>query len=83
MVDCIRGKVAASGRVVLPAELRKAFGIEDGDEVLFAQGEYGIQVTPLSQAVRRAQEVVRQYVPDGADLVEESRQTRSGDTTFG
>lgn len=82
MSDYIRGKVSGMGRVVLPAELRKEFGIEDGKEVVFSRTEYGIQITPLDQAIRQAQEVVRRYVPKGVSLVDELHAARRKDSTF-
>ncbi len=41
-----RGKVSA-GRVVIQAELRKEFGIKDGDDVVFGRTEHGIEVKTL------------------------------------
>jgi AbrB family looped-hinge helix DNA binding protein len=82
MTDFIRGKVSGAGRVVLPAELRKAFGIEDGVEVIFSRTEHGIQVTTLDQAIRQAQELARRYVPEGVSLVEALREARKQDTTL-
>ena len=56
---------------MIPASYRKALGIEPGDEliVILDQGELRI-ITP-AQAVLRARELVRQFVPDGTSLVEE------------
>lgn len=82
MSDFIRGKVSGMGRVVLPAELRKAFGIEDGEDVIFSRTEYGIQVSTLDDAIRQAQEITRRYVPEGISLVDALRETRRGDSTF-
>lgn len=47
----MRGKVSA-GRVVLPAELRKEFRIEDGTDVVFCRTEYGIEVRTLDEVIR-------------------------------
>jgi AbrB family looped-hinge helix DNA binding protein len=82
MDQVIRGKVSESGRVVLPAELRKEFGIKDGSEVLFSRTEHGIQITTLDQAIRHAQELVRRYIPEDVSLVEELRKDRRQDQTF-
>jgi bifunctional DNA-binding transcriptional regulator/antitoxin component of YhaV-PrlF toxin-antitoxin module len=82
MNDCIRGKVSGMGRVVLPVELRKEFGIDDGKEVIFSRTAYGIQITTLDQAIRQAQEIVGRYVPKNVSLVDELRQDRKKDTTF-
>lgn len=83
MVEFIRGKVSSAGRVILPAELRKAFHIEDGQEVVFSRTEYGIQVTPLDEAIRQAQALMRRYVPEGMSLVDALRKERNQDSTFG
>jgi antitoxin PrlF len=82
MEQVIRGKVSGEGRVVLPAELRKEFGIKDGEEVMFSRTEYGIQITTLDQAIRQAQEMVRRYIPKGVSLVDELHQARRQDATF-
>jgi AbrB family transcriptional regulator, stage V sporulation protein T len=83
MSEFIRGKVSGAGRVVLPAELRKVFGIEDGEDVVFSRTEYGIQVTTLDHAIRQAQEMTRRYLPEGVSLVDVLRDTRRQDSTFG
>jgi AbrB family looped-hinge helix DNA binding protein len=82
MSGFIRGKVSGAGRVVLPAELRKDFGIEDGVEVIFSRTEHGIQVTTLDEAIRQAQELTRRYVPEGVSLVDELRKARQEDSTL-
>jgi len=79
MQDQFRSKVTDAGRVVIPAAYRKEFDISEGDEVLITRSDYGIQITPLRQAVRRAQELVAQYIPADVDLVGELRQFRDQD----
>jgi len=82
MSDFIRGKVSGAGRVVVPSELRKEFGIEDGVDMVFSRTRYGIQVTTLDQAIRQAQETVRRYVPEGVSLVDELREDRRQDAAL-
>jgi AbrB family looped-hinge helix DNA binding protein len=82
MSSFIRGKVSGAGRVVLPAELRKELGIEDGQDVLFSRTEHGIQITTLDEAIRKAQEMVRRYVPEGTSLVGDLHEARRKDSTF-
>ena len=82
MGDFIRGKVSGAGRVVVPSELRKEFGIEDGVDMVFSRTRYGIQVTTLDQAIRQAQETVRRYVPEGVSLVDELREDRRQDAAL-
>jgi bifunctional DNA-binding transcriptional regulator/antitoxin component of YhaV-PrlF toxin-antitoxin module len=82
MGDFIRGKVSGAGRVVLPSELRKEFGIEDGVDVVFSRMDHGIAMMTLDQAIRQAQETVRRYVPKGVSLVDELREERRQDAAL-
>ena len=81
MATVSRGKVSA-GRVVLPAELRKEFGINDGSEVIFSRTEHGIEIKTLHEVIKQAQELVRRYIPEGVSLVDELRKERQQDATF-
>jgi AbrB family looped-hinge helix DNA binding protein len=67
----ISTKVAAGGRIVLPAELRRALGVQVGDRVTlrFEGGE--VRIATARRAIERAQAIVRQYVPEGRSLVDE------------
>lgn len=73
-----RVAIGEGGRLVIPAAYRQALGLKDGDEVLLqlAQGELRL-LTP-KEAVRRAQILVRRYVPAGrslaGELIKERRQ---------
>ncbi len=81
MGNVIRSKVSA-GRVVLPAELRKELGIEDGSEVIISRTDHGFEIKTIDEAIRMAQEVCARYVPPGVSLVEELRKERDRDETF-
>jgi AbrB family looped-hinge helix DNA binding protein len=70
MGELIRSKVADAGRVVIPAELRKEFGIEEGEEVFFSKDEHGIRITTMREAIRQAQEYFCSLAP-GVSLSEE------------
>ena len=65
-----RGKVSA-GWVVLPAGLRKEFGIKDGSEVVFSRTEHGIEIKTLAEVVRHAQERCGRYAKPGVGVVDE------------
>ncbi len=65
-----RGKVSA-GRVVLPAGLRKEFGIKDGSEVVFSRTEHGIEIKTLTEVIRQAQERCGRYAKPGTGVVDE------------
>ena len=64
-------RVAEGGRIVIPAEYRKALGLKVGDEVILVlEGEEVHLLTPR-QAIKRAQDMVRRHVPEGVSLVDE------------
>lgn len=63
--------VRADGSVVLPREVREAFGVTEGGAVMARlDGEEFKLISPAT-AWRRAQEIVRRYIPDDVDLVGE------------
>lgn len=64
-------KMSEGGRVVIPAEIRKTLGINDGDTVLWELVDGEARLTTRRERMRRAQALVRQYVPEGVSLVDE------------
>lgn len=64
-------KLGEGGRLVIPAEYRRALGLETGDEVVLELEEGAMRVLTTKEAVRRAQALVRSYVPEGESLVDE------------
>ena len=67
----IRTKLGKGGRVVIPAEYRKRLGIEPGDEIIVTFKDGEIKITTVREAVRRAQAIVRRFVPEGRMLSDE------------
>ena len=67
----VRTRVGSGGRVVIPAEYRKAMGVEPGDEVVIVLEDEEIRIVSLRHAVARAQSLVRRHVPVGESLVDE------------
>lgn len=72
----MRIKVGSNGRFVIPSEYRKALGASEGDELLvrFAEGE--MRISTAEAAIKRAQALVRRYVPKDTSLVAELIQDR-------
>jgi len=66
-----RVKISKGGRVVIPAEYRKALGLQTGDEVLMRLDKEGLRLFTLNQVIRQAQEMVHRYVPKERSLVDE------------
>jgi bifunctional DNA-binding transcriptional regulator/antitoxin component of YhaV-PrlF toxin-antitoxin module len=56
---------------VIPAEYRRALGIHVGDEVILRLEQGEVRILTPQQAIQRAQELVRQYVPAERSLVDE------------
>ena len=64
-------KIIDGGKLIIPAAFRRKLGIDTGDTVVLELGEDGLYVRSLSSAVRLAQEIVREFVPDDVDLADE------------
>jgi AbrB family looped-hinge helix DNA binding protein len=65
------------GRLVLPAEVRRSLGIEAGDQVVLELDERGVHLLPSrAEALKRAQALVRKYVPEGVSLSDELLEDR-------
>jgi AbrB family looped-hinge helix DNA binding protein len=73
----IKIRVGPDGRVVIPAAFREHIGLKEGD-VLFARLEDDGEIHLLTPkaAMRRAQAIVRKFVPDGVSLVDELLEDR-------
>ena len=66
-----RGKLVSGGRLQLPAEIRRALSLSDGDTVLIEVVDGEIHVRPYRDAVARVQAKLRKYVEPGRSLSEE------------
>lgn len=66
-----RTRLAAGGRVVIPAAYRKRLGWREGAELIVVLEGGEIRLLTPRQAVRRVQARVRRYVPPGRSLVGE------------
>jgi AbrB family looped-hinge helix DNA binding protein len=63
--------VAPNGRLVIPAAMRESLGFTNGGK-LIARLEDGVLILEtIDAAVRRAQAIVRQYIPEGVSLADE------------
>jgi AbrB family looped-hinge helix DNA binding protein len=66
-----RIRINENGRVVIPASVRTALGIQPGDELVMRVEEDEIRITTLKQRIERAQNHVRKFAKPGASLVDE------------
>lgn len=75
-MDAVSTKITDGGRVVIPAELRRALGLEIGDEVIIHLVDSELRILTRAEAVRRAQAMVRRKVKKGRSLVDELSKER-------
>jgi len=60
-----QAKVIAGGKIVIPAELRREFGIKDGDSLVLERGSKGgIVIKTYGQVVKESQASFRAMVGD-------------------
>lgn len=64
-------KINENGRVVIPASVRTALGIQPGDELVMRVEDNELRITTLKRRIERAQNHVRQYAKAGTSLVDE------------
>ena len=64
-------KIDASGRMVLPAPVRRALGIEGPDELIVEIEAGQVRLASRRAALEAALEEVRKYLPADADLADE------------
>ncbi len=67
----VKTKIFEGGRVVIPAEYRKQLGLEVGDEVIMRLVDGEVRIFTVAQAIKKAQALVRRYVPEGRSLCDE------------
>lgn len=66
-----RLRVADNGRIVIPAEFRKALGIEIGDEVVLRVQDNELRISTQQARIQRAQQRARLRLKPGTSLVNE------------
>jgi AbrB family looped-hinge helix DNA binding protein len=70
-MDTISVRIEKSGRVLIPAVIRRRLNLEEGNEVLLRIDGTGIQMGTRQQALDRIQKRLRQYIPEDRVLSEE------------
>ncbi len=60
----ILAKLGEGGRLVIPAEYRKAMGVDTGDELVLVLEEKTMRVLTPQEGIRRAQDLLRSYLPE-------------------
>lgn len=70
-MNIARGKVIAGGRIALPAEMRRALGLQNGDTVLFELQGDEVRIRPAKSALKRVQERLKAFAPKEGFVSEE------------
>lgn len=71
MSEETRLRVNENGRIVIPAALRKALGINSGDELIARVEDDELRITTMRKRLERAQRNVRKYIKRGISLSDE------------
>jgi bifunctional DNA-binding transcriptional regulator/antitoxin component of YhaV-PrlF toxin-antitoxin module len=64
-------KIDPQGRVEIPSAFLLALGLKENDSVILSLKDDVLQLMSLPVSVRRAQAMIRQFVPEGVSLVDE------------
>lgn len=67
-MNAIRGRVSQAGRLGLPAEVRKAVGLDNGGDVVIEVDDGEIRIRTMSQVVARAQALSKAMLTTGDDI---------------
>jgi len=66
-----RAHVGEKGRLVIPAAMREALGIADGDVLDLVVDNGELRMTTRRERLRRMQEWARKAIPPGVSLADE------------
>jgi AbrB family looped-hinge helix DNA binding protein len=64
-------ELGAGGRLVIPAKMRAALGLKVGDRLNVRLEGNELRVFTYREGLRRAQELVKSFVPQGISLVDD------------
>ena len=70
-MDTITVRIERSGRLLIPAVIRRKLNLKEGSEVLLRLDETGIQLSTREQALQRIRERLRRYIPEDRILSDE------------
>src|SRR4030081_147494 len=66
-----RTQIGEGARVVIPAAMRTALGLKTGDNVLLRLEDGELRIFTPHEAIRKAQELLRPYLPTDRSLADE------------
>jgi antitoxin PrlF len=75
----IHSTITEGGRIVIPADYRRALGLKVGDEVILRMADGEVHILTRRQAIKKAQALVRKHIPERKSLVRELIRERRGE----
>lgn len=66
-----RAKLVSGGRLQVPADIRRALGLHDGDTVTMEVVGGRLHVRPYRDVIAEIQARLRKHLPPGVSLVDE------------
>lgn len=79
--NSVWARIGADGQIVIPVTMLNAIGVQPGDDVVVRYDENEVRVIPRETAIKRAQALVRQIIPEGVSLVDELIAERRAEAT--
>jgi len=70
-MNVVKTKLGENGEIVIPAEYLQVLELQFGDEVILRLEDGEILVVTSKQAIRKAQDLVQQYLPEERSLSDE------------
>lgn len=71
-----RVRMGADGQITIPEAMRATLGLKEGDALIAVVEDDEIRLMTVPVAVRKAQAIVRKFVPSGVSLVDELLEDR-------
>ena len=78
-MEDIHSTIAEGGRIVIPADYRRALGLKVGDEIILRMADGEVHILTRRQAIKKTQALVRKHVSEQKSLVRELIRERRGE----
>ena len=70
-METVSVRLEKSGRILIPAAIRRELSLKEGSELLLRLSDAGLQIRTRGQALDRVRARLRKYVPEGRVLSQE------------